>query len=271
MNKPIIIKKSLQYSFSIIAGASTIASVLGYTVRDINPSLSWWKWSLILFGVFILLSTIIYCYLKSSRHKPYKTTINGKPVLIKTGDLFSEPDWKVIPFNERFDTQVDDVIISHNSLNGIMIDNYVHDINDLTRTIDDAKKAPSELKPITTNGKTIYPLGRLIPYKDFLMLSFSHFDDQNRARIEIGEYEQMLIRMWSEIRRVYAARPIALPLIGTGLTTIEGISGKNYTEFLKCILCTLRKSNFQPVQGITIVLTEKCMEQVDMSLIKEEF
>jgi hypothetical protein len=25
------------------------------------------------------------------------------------------------------------------------------------------------------------------------------------------------------------------------------------------------------VQGITIVLTEKCMEQVDMSLIKEEF
>ena len=93
-----------------------------------------------MFGVFILLSTIIYCYLKSSRHKPYKTTINGKPVLIKTGDLFSEPDWKVIPFNERFDTQVDDVIISHNSLNGIMIDNYVHDINDLTRTIDDAKK-----------------------------------------------------------------------------------------------------------------------------------
>lgn len=53
----------------------------------------------------------------------------GKPVEIKIGDLFTEEEWKVIPFNDRYDTQVDDVIVSHNSLNGKMIDLYVSIIN----------------------------------------------------------------------------------------------------------------------------------------------
>ena len=81
----------------------------------------------------------------------------------------------------------------------------------------------------------------------------------------------MLIRMWSEMRRVYAAKAIALPLIGSGITTINGLPEKNYTEFLKCILCTLRKSGFQPVNGISIILTEDAMDQINMCSIREEF
>lgn len=33
---PVTIKKSLQYAFSIIAGASTIAGILGYTLDAIE-------------------------------------------------------------------------------------------------------------------------------------------------------------------------------------------------------------------------------------------
>lgn len=270
-HKLVNLKKSLQYSFSIVAGLSTIAGVWGYTVKDINPQWQWWKWGLILFGIFIVLSGIIYVVIRSFAHKSYKTSINGKPVEIKTGDLFAEKGWKVIPFNDRYDTQVDDVIIAHNSLNGKMIDSYVKDLKALNDTILTAQNDASELKPKTIDGKTVFPLGRLIPYNDFLMLSFSHFDKQNCAFIEIGEYEQMLIRMWSEMRRVYAAKHIVLPLIGSGITTIAGIPQKNYTEMLKCILCTLRGSHFQPEQGISIVLTEDAMANIDMSSIREEF
>lgn len=270
-HKLVNIKKSLQYSFSIVAGLSTIAGVWGYTVKDINPQWQWWKWGLILVVVFIVLSGIIYAVIRSFAHKSYKTSINGKPVEIKAGDLFAEKGWKVIPFNDRYDTQVDDVIIAHNSLNGKMIDSYVKDLKALNDTILTAQNDASELKPKTIGGKTVFPLGRLISYNDFLMLSFSHFDKQNRAFIEIGEYEQMLIRMWSEMRRVYAAKHIVLPLIGSGITTIAGMPQKNYTEMLKCILCTLRGSHFQPEQGISIVLTEDAMANIDMSSIREEF
>lgn len=268
---PITIKKSLQYAFSIIAGTSTIAGIWGYTLKDINEQLQWWKCGIILLAGFAIISVIIFFILDRLKHKAYNTTVNGIPVKIKVGDIFNEMGLKVIPFNERYDTEVDDIIIAHNSLNGKMIDNYVKDIEDLKSKIKSAQTDNSPLKPSRKNGKEIYPLGRVIPYNDFLLLAFSHFDEQNKAYIGIGEYEKLLICMWSEIRRTYAARQIAIPLLGGGITTIQGIQDKNYTELLKCILCTLRSSKFQPKEGITIVLTQDAIENIDMNIIKEEF
>jgi hypothetical protein len=268
---PLTIKKSLQYAFDVIAGVSTILGLWGYTLKDINNEWQWWKCGLIIFVSFIILSIIIFIILNSLKHKAYNTTVNGIPIKIKVGDIFNEVGLKVIPFNERFDTEVDDVIIAHNSLNGKMIDNYIKDINDLKCKIQLARTDNSSLKPMRKNEKEVYPLGRIIAYNDFLLLAFSHFDEQNNAYIGIGEYEQLLIRMWTEIRRTYAARQIIIPLLGGGITTIEGIQNKNYTELLKCILCTLRSSKFQPKQGITIVLTQEAIEDIDMNEIKEEF
>ena len=101
--------------------------------------------------------------------------------------------------------------------------------------------------------------------------AFSHFDDQNRAYIVNGEYEQILIRMWSEIRRVYAMKKITIPLLGAGITDIIGTSEKNYTGLLKCILCTFRNSKFQPDKGITIILTKDAIKNINMNEIREEF
>ncbi len=204
-------------------------------------------------------------------HRSYKTTINGKPVVIKTGDIFKEPGWKLIPCNERFDTEVNDRIIAHNTLNGKMIDDHIDDLEALNTAIRAAADDKSAFGPHMAKGKLVYPLGRLIPYKDFLMLSFSHFDENETAYIGVGEYEQLLIRMWVEMRRVYAAKRINIPLIGAGVTTINGLPEKNYTELLRCVLCTLRSSMFQADQGVTIVLTRDSIGQIDMNAIKEEF
>ena len=266
-----LLKKSLYWSFTIVTGISTIISLWGYTIKDFNASWQWWKGGLVLGGCFAFLSGILFLILLSQRHRPYQTVINGKRVVIKTGDIFAESGWKLIPFNDRFDTTVDDRIIAHDSLNGKMIDAYVDDPNNLSNAIIAAGTDLSPFQSKVINGHTVYPLGRVIPYNSFLLLAFSHFDQQNKAFIGIGEYEQMLIRMWSEIRRVYAAKPVSVPLIGTGITNIEGVPEKNYTDLLKCMLCTLKNSRFAPEKGITIVLTQEAMDKVDMNVIKEEF
>ena len=103
------------------------------------------------------------------------------------------------------------------------------------------------------------------------MLAMSHFDKQNQAYIHINEYESMLTNMWYEIRRVYAGKKIVIPLIGSGITTMTGIKEKNNTMLLKCMLCTLKRSRFQPKNGITIVLTDEAMSSIEMVKIKEEF
>lgn len=67
--------------------------------------------------VFIYLSIWI-CV---NKLKNVKIQIDGSSVIIKEGDLFEEEGYKAIGFNEYFDTQVDNRIISEHSLNGIFI------------------------------------------------------------------------------------------------------------------------------------------------------
>ena len=47
--------------------------------------------------------------------------INGMSVIVKQGDIFEADGRKIIPFNEYFDTQVDDNVIDKDSLNGKLI------------------------------------------------------------------------------------------------------------------------------------------------------
>lgn len=262
-----VIKKSAQYAFAIVTGVSTVASLCNYTLRD-SGNISLCRAVIILLSAYLLLWAVIFlCYLWQ-RHRPYATKINGKSVQICVGDIFKEQGLKVIPFNERFDTQVDDVIIAHRTLNGMMIDYHVSDREDLKKRILDAQNDKSNL---TIKKAGVYPLGRIIPYNDFLMLAFTHFDSENKAYINISEYEQVLLRMWSEIRRVYAGKEVVLPLLGSGITNIDGLPYKDFTELLKCILCTFRRSKFEPIEGIKIVLTDAGIRQIDMNKIKEIF
>lgn len=267
----IIIKKSLYYSFAIVTGISTIASILGYSLKDLFKNHEIMKSSLTLIIAFLIVSSIIILIQFVLNHKGFTTIINGKEITIRNANIFTVPGLKVIPFNERFDTKVDDIVISHDSLNGIMIDNYVTNIDDLNNEIKLAFDEKVELAPIKKKNTIIYPLGRIIKYNDFLMLAMSHFDKQNQAYIHINEYESMLTNMWYEIRRVYAGKKIVIPLIGSGITTMTGIKEKNNTILLKCMLCTLKRSRFQPKNGITIVLTDEAMNSIEMVKIKEEF
>lgn len=270
-SKKILLKQSALYSYMFITGISTMTGILGYTVKDVFKDISWWLCGLILLSLFFIVSLIIYIILIILNRKGISTTINGVNICIKNGDLFNIDGLKIIPFNERFDTKVDDIIISHDSLNGQMIDKYIEDLKDLNKAIRDAKKDSSKLVPEKVGENYVYPLGRIIKYNDYLMLSMSHFDAQNRAYINIHEYETMLSNMWDEIRRVYAGKKIVMPLIGSGITTINGVKEKNNTILLKCILCTLRRSRFQPKNGIEIILTQDTIDKIDLVRIKEEF
>lgn len=263
-----IIHRCLGIAFATITGISTIASLCDYSLRKAFPDQKLWLILLILLGGFAIVfgSSLLLYYAR--RHCGYETRINGRPVSIIVGDIFKQEGFKLIPFNERFDTQVDDIVIAHGTLNGVMIDKYVSNKNQLTATIERAKCDASRFK---ASKKGVFPLGRLIAFEDFLLLAFTHFSEENVAYIDVSEYEQALLNMWSEMRRVYAGREINIPLIGSGITTLVGRSVKDYTALLKCILCTLERSNFQPVKGVKIVLTQEAIKQVDMNRIKEQF
>lgn len=268
------IKKSVCKAGLLLGGVNTVVGVWGYTIKDIDQNMQWWKCALILASAFIVLAFIIFVFLYCCKPGKYKLTIRKMEVIVKQGDIFSEPGLKVIPFNDQYDTELDKHNISENTLHGKMLmkhKNVMSYMNGLREAIQNAVNENSDLQPDITKEGITYPLGRIIKYDKYLLLAFSHFDNNNQAYLDAGEYEQALFRMWAEIRRVYQGNPVVIPLLGTGITTIKGRSEKNYTDMLRCILCTLKQSEIHLSQKITIIITKEAMSKTDMNSIKEYF
>ncbi len=261
-------KDSISYSIGILAAIETILAIADFSIGNIW-SITWYaRLGVILFILLLLcMLTTLFLSLKSSQSVSLK--IRGINITIKEGDIFQEKGWKLIPFNEFFDTIVDDIIIAKNTLNGKFITNHVSDINDLKRTIKETKDTPT-LKHTLKNGKKSFPLGRIILYQDYMLLAFSRFVD-NQAYLTHSEYEECLRTMWQEISRTYANKPIVIPLLGSGITRFEHMSEKNNFHLLRCLLCTLKTSTAQINQPITIVLTRDTLDTINLYEIKKNF
>ena len=266
LNSPIRWKDSFTVAFAILAVVETFFAISTISLDSIWSKYSWIIRLLLILGLFFLIVVITFIAKYYKTKKGISLTIRSIRVNIKQGDIFKEKDWKVIAFNEFFDTTVDDIVIAHNTLNGIFIDNYVKNLDDLQNIIANEMDNP-KLKGYKRSGKFAYPLGRIITYKDFMLLAFTHFEN-NEARLTQKDYEDCLRVMWTEICRTYANKPVFIPLLGSGITRFDGTPHKSNFDLLRCMLCTLRTSGVNINQPITILLTEEAIQDINIYEMK---
>lgn len=264
-------KDSITVSLALLATLQTIAEVSGFLDLDCINSIPWlWKLAII-FAIFIFLTVCTFILKHLLVHKGLKLSIGDNEVKIKQADIFEQDGWRLIPFNEMFDTVVDDIIIAHHSLNGYFIDTYVkNDLKKLEQCIETASDVKG-LNPTSRQGRKKFPLGRIIPYNnEYLLLAFTHFDDNNNAFLSHADFEKCLITMWKEINRVYANRPIYIPLLGFGITRFTDTPHKDNLSLAKCLLCTLKMSGVHIKQPITICLMPEVMNSMNIYELKSK-
>lgn len=263
----ILNKDSISIATGIVAVTETALAVSGVSLHDVIPGQAWWAYLLIMLAVFTVLVVSIHFVLARLYRERIELEINGNQVEIVEGDLFAQDGKKVIPFNEYFDSVVNDIIISRSSLNGVFIDCYVDDLDELREAIEDDNSSP--LPVDIYKGRRRYDLGTIKRFgEDYLLLAFSHFDGYNQAHLTMAEYERCLMNMWQELCRVYAGRSISLPLLGSGITRFSDVQRKSEGELLKCMLCTLRSTGQSFSKPINIVLTSEAMSRVDLYEMK---
>lgn len=221
------------------------------------------------FVVFLAIKFLRLWYLANKRiQKKFK--INETDVIIKYGNIFEQPGVKVIAFNEYFDTQVDDRLISSNSLNGIFINQYSKGRLYIDKKINEEIGLKKNIIEENVNriygGKTIkYKLGSICPIDDYFILAFSHFNDDNRAYISGEDYFSCLMHMWNEIDRYYSGRPIYITLLGSGITRFNDIRIKPQ-ELLNYMLITFKASKikYDAKSSLTIILNEKFIDEINL-------
>ena len=257
-----LIKDSLSISAGFTAVAGTTMTITGTTMHDIVPGYSWWFYLLLLIALFLVCAALVYAALRASCMKGISLKVGSNAVSIVQGDLFEKDGWKVIPFNERFDTAVDDITIAKSSLNGVFITNYVSDLAALKEEINKAEN--TTLSTVRESDGTIrYDLGYIKRFEDeYLLLAFTHFDEQQRAHLSMSDYELCLMNMWRELSRTYAGKPINLPLLGSGITRFDDVPEKTFDDLLRCMICTLRATGETFDSVITIVLTKEAWKDV---------
>ena len=265
---PKICIDSIKVAFSILGGVAIFLNFTKFSL-DFVGKLPAQIGSVILTYVLLFAGTI---FVKHQLTKNEVTlNIRGMKIIVKEGDILTSKGWKLIPFNEYFDTQVDDVIIAHSSLNGKYIDSLgVDDAEALKLAILADSASPLDKYPSSDSAKIRYELGTIKVFKEVMMLALTHFNEQNEAHTNRAEYEHTLRKMWKEIRRTHQGKSINIPLIGGGLTQFDDLTEKPNEELLKCILCTLRTSSvtFDENVQISIILTKKTLETVNLYELK---
>ncbi len=247
-------KTSINLSVTLVGVISTIMSVAGVSLYDWTQNV---RTSLIIIAfVFIGIAFAIYYIIGCIFKNSISIVIRHNQVSISYGDIFKEDALRVIGCDTHFDTRVDDVVISNKSLHGQLVLKHGR-----VEEIKMAVNKEAQRINLTANDKGFYdfPLGSIVRYKSsvdnqtYLMLALTKLDDKNESHTNMAEFEQTLIKTWSEISRVYAGNDVAIPVLGTGISRFDD-GPKNKESLLRCMLCTLNCSGVTLNSKIKVII-----------------
>lgn len=255
------VRDSFYFLMTLVGLASAFCTVIGVSLVDFQCFNLWIRLGLVI-AILIVLYLVIYFLIGKIFSDSVTLKINGTTVNILSGDIFKIPGLKVIGCDSHFDTRVDDNVISKNSLHGKLILEHGN-ISDIKKAIDNEALRLSKRK--NENGLYDFSLGTIICYynadenENYLMLAMTELDSDYRAYTDMAKFENMLMRMWQEIDRVYAGRPIVLPILGTGISRFKDGFKKPET-LLRCLLCTLSGSGVTLKSEVNVVIYDNLKE-----------
>jgi len=257
--------------FSVVSGILSFILLFNIIPQEYNEYLKCFGYS-----IFILLILIyILLWIRANYLTNVKIDIDGSTVNIKSGDLFSEEGFKVIPFNEYFDTIVNEEIIASSSLNGVFLKNYLPDgITKLDEFIINKTDNEDVLNPNTSRksgGKPVkFKPSTIFVYNEYLLTAFAKFDEHNKAILTMPEYIEFLINFWDRVNRVYAQKSVSVPIFGSGITRIKEHKNIKDEDLLKIMLWTFKLSEmkFKHPAKLSIIIHKDKIGQIDLFNIK---
>lgn len=265
-----ILDKKLWANYAKFASVSSVIVSLVLAFVDFEQCVKY-----IIGGCYIGTLVIVFTiyYLMANFKNSAILRINNSTVNVFYGDIFKQEGLKVIAFNEYFDTIVDDKIISHISLNGQYLDKHITDIDQLNSDIEADERLKEHIVDINekrkTGKKVRYKLGSIHLHGKYILLAFSHFDEENRAKLTLQEYTDCLMNMWNEIDVVYSGKTVSIPLLGDGVTRFKDCAVTEQ-EHLEIILWTYRisKVKFTYPACLNIVLNEAKRDKINFYRLK---
>jgi hypothetical protein len=199
----------------------------------------------------------------------------GVTLVVRCGDLFEQKDASLVAgFGDTFDTATDgDAVISRASVQGQLLDRvYGGDRVQLDRALTRALAGVQPLK--VENGRDKpkgkrrrYPVGTVasLPLDGRRVFAVVHCrqDLDLVTHSSAGEFRHALEQLWVSVRKQGLLRPVAMPLLGAGLSRV----GLSQEQLMIMIIDTFLKSceDERCAPELRIVLRQADLQRVRIS------
>ncbi|MFD0312873.1 macro domain-containing protein [Streptomyces flavalbus] len=172
-------------------------------------------------------------------------TGSGGDLVVVRGDLFAQDDANlVVGFTDTFDTATEqDLVISRDSVQGQLVGRL---FNGERKLLDDRLQAGlRSVTPASTErpqdkprGRRVrYPLGTTVPLvvdgRRVFAVAYSRLGNDLVARSAPEDLRASLDSLWRSVARYGMYKPVAMPLVGTGLARVVEL---DRTELLFMII-----------------------------------
>lgn len=251
------ILSSLKIAFGLLSAVSIIFSITGTSLKDILKGGNLLQSICVLAVSYIILTVLVWLWMGHKNKSEVAFKLKRNTVRLKKGDIFKENGLIVIGMDSTFSTQVDNVIITKNSLHGQLVLKH-SDADQIKKTVEEeGKRLHAERNK---EGNYHFQLGTIIPYKnniegkEYLMVALNDLDKENKASTNLVKYEQTLVKMWDEIDRIYAGRNVFIPVLGDGITRFASGAKMEKESLLRCMFCTLNSSGKQFKSQLTFMI-----------------
>ncbi|EST32305.1 macro domain-containing protein [Streptomyces roseochromogenus] len=200
-------------------------------------------------------------------------------VVVVRGDLFDQEDANlVVGFSDTFDTFADDVVISRESVQGQLVDRLFQGRH---RLLDDKLRrglgafTPLGRESVHTKRRgrrTRFPIGTVVAVpvgrRRVFAMAYSRLGNDLRARSGPADLRLSLERLWPSVARHGLFKPVAIPLIGAGLSRIVEL---DRTQLVLLIVETFTESLRQDPAAcpeLRVVIRADELERTDLSAVE---
>ncbi|MBB5349963.1 hypothetical protein HNR46_000184 [Haloferula luteola] len=211
--------------------------------------------------------------------KPTKVTIKiadtNSKIEISFGDLFAQEGVRAIAVTEFFDTEIGEPV-SERSVHGAFIKKYFGGgVTSLEEQLQQQLAEAAGTQTGKAKGKSVsYPIGTsalvAVGSDRFILFALSKADPKTcKADSSVTMMWVALHGLWKQARIVCGGHPLALPLVGAGLSNI-GLPPRDLLNLLILSLITETKEK-QITQVIRIVLGMDVYEDLDLRTVKKHW
>lgn len=197
-------------------------------------------------------------------------------VEIKFGDLFKQVGWKAISVNDFFDYQVDNHIVSENSLHGKVIKDYWGENPE--GWWSQVEKSLVEIQSIeedrTHGNQHRYQIGTTAQATNhgekFLFFALGNTDIVNHVtRTKAADLIFAVRKMLSKARTICSNEPLNMPLFGSGLGRV-GIKNSILVDLILAAVFEETKQS-KITSKITIVLPVEKKGEINLGTVQKNW